>query len=146
MVTEHLDDLRGELLWRLALTGPLHDLEGHFRLNALVQQVGHDTVTGTDDLGDRADVVVDEVLGVAQPNIGTVGKSRDLEEVAELGGLCVQKHLDSEARTHFRDSQRAGLAVDLLRGNSQNITVGTHTDNVRVRGRHVLDLKACQIL
>ena len=51
VVLQHLDALRRKGLGRFALTGILHDLERLFRLNALVQQIGHDAVTGSDDIG-----------------------------------------------------------------------------------------------
>ena len=50
----------------------LPDLERLLRLHIVIEQVGHDRVTRTDDLRDRAGTVFDQIGGVADPNISTV--------------------------------------------------------------------------
>ena len=139
VILQHLDALRRKGLGRFALTGILHDLERLFRLNALVQQIGHDAVTGPDDIRNGAGAVVDEILGVAQPYVRSVGQTGNLQKVAELLGLGIQQHLDGKARAHFRNSQTAGLAVDFFRRNAQHRGIRTHLNDLGICGGNVVD-------
>ena len=146
MIEKHLYYLGRELLGSFSLSCPLHYLERHFRLYVLVEQIRHDTVTRSDNLGNRTGSVLDKVFRVAEPNVRTVRKSRYLQKVAEFCRFCVKEHLYREARAHFRYAETSGLAVYLLWRDSQNIAVRAHSYNVRIRRRNVLYLHARQIL
>lgn len=37
-----------------------------------MDQIHHNTVTGTDHLGNGANIIGDQILGIAKPNVGTV--------------------------------------------------------------------------
>ena len=65
----------------LTLSYLLHDGKGQFRVHPLSDQVDHDVISGTDGSGDRTDLVHDQILGIAQPYIRSVGKSRDADQV-----------------------------------------------------------------
>ena len=50
VILQHLNALRRKGLWCLSLTGIFHDLKGLLRLYALMQQIGHNAVTGSDNV------------------------------------------------------------------------------------------------
>ena len=101
------DVLLREELFRVALTGDFHNLKRHFRLKAFQEQVGHDAVSRTDDGGDGAGAVFDEVLRVADPNIRAVGQTRNLQKVGECLRLGIDEHLAHERRAALRQRERA---------------------------------------
>ena len=63
----------GQLFRCLALTGNLHDIKGKLRFQPMMQQVSHNAVSGTNDLGNGTGTVADKILGISQPYIGTMG-------------------------------------------------------------------------
>ena len=77
----------GKELFRFTLTGYLHYLERHARLDAFMYEIGHDAVSCSDNIGNGAGAVIYKVFCVAEPDIGTVGKSGYLEHIGEILGL-----------------------------------------------------------
>ena len=74
----------GKELFRFTLTGYLHYLERHARLDALMYEIGHDAVSCSDNVGNGAGAVIDKVFCVAEPDVGAVGKSRYLEHIGKV--------------------------------------------------------------
>ena len=72
----------------LSFTGKLHNLKRKTGFKPFVHKVNHNTVTGTDNIGNCACARLDKLLCIAEPNIGTVGKSRNLQKVGEALGMC----------------------------------------------------------
>ena len=58
------------VLGHLALSGQLHDIEGQLGFQPLVEQIGHDAVAAADHVGNGADPVANQILGVAVPYVG----------------------------------------------------------------------------
>ena len=77
----------GEQLFSLTLSGYLHYLEGHTRLDTLMYQICHDAVSRSDNVGNGAGAAVDKILRVAEPDICAVGQTRYLEHIGEILGL-----------------------------------------------------------
>ena len=69
---EDLDDVVGDAL---ALADFLHRLEGEQRVDAVMDQVHHDVVARGDGVLDGALAATDEVLGVAEPDVGAMGEA-----------------------------------------------------------------------
>ena len=115
---------RKAALGHLALTDGLHNIEGHLRLEALAQQIEHDTVTAADDLRDGTGAAADELVGVAGPDVGAVGQARDLDKLGEILGTGLHQHSAHEVGAHLGDAEGAGLAVDLLRRHTQLFRAG----------------------
>ena len=60
-----------------------------------VQEIGHDIVTASDDFGKRAGSFLNQTLGIACPDIGSMGKTRDDDQIAEAfrPGMTAEKGL-----------------------------------------------------
>ena len=74
----------GKELFRFTLTGYLHYLERHARLDALMYKIGHDAVSCSDNVGNGAGAVIDKVFCVAEPDVGAMGKSGYLEHIGKV--------------------------------------------------------------
>ena len=59
----------------LALTDSLHDLEGLRFIKSLLNQVDHDIVSTTDTCIDGSLPLLNKSLGIAKPNVRTMGKT-----------------------------------------------------------------------
>ena len=116
MFLHRLHMLLGQELGCLALSDNFHDFKGHGRIEAVVDEVEHDAVSCTDNLADVAGSAPDEILRVAQPNIGAVGKSGDLQQVRKILWLTVEQHLTDKGGAHLRNGQGTRLTFDLLCG------------------------------
>ena len=79
-----------------------------------MHKVGHNRVSCSDNLGDTAGSVVDQLLRVAEPYVGAVRQARDLQKVGKGLGLCFKQHSPYKARSAFRDTKGSGLAVYVL--------------------------------
>ena len=66
-------------LQALALADEFHGIEGHFRGHALLHELVHDILAGTQALAQGYDALVDQVFRVAQPHVGAVGKTRNTD-------------------------------------------------------------------
>ena len=132
VIFQHLYTFRCKSLGGFSLSGVLHDLECLFRLNAFVQQISHNAVTGTDYVRNGTGAVIDQVFGISKPYVSTVGKSADLQEVAEFFRFGVQQHLNGEAGSHFRNAKASRLAVDFFWCNAQNRSIGTHLNDLGI--------------
>ena len=102
-----------------------------------MQQVGHDAVTTADHVRNGAHTILDQVLSVAVPNVGAVGKAGNLGQVAEVLRLCFDEHLPHEGGAQLRDTEGAGLAIDLLRGNAQCLSGYQQADHLGIVHGHL---------
>ena len=107
-----------------ALTDGLHDLEGPLVRHTAGDEVEHNIVTGTDGLVHRGGLGVDEVLGVAQPHIGTVGIATDPHQEVELLRQGIQQNATGEAGIEFRNTHCAGGAQELVVLIAQDLGAG----------------------
>ena len=100
----------------------LHEFEGAFRLDAPVHEVEHDVVAAADAVVDVRDLIDDEVVDVAVPDVRAVGETRKAHEGREFVRLGVDKHLAGEVRAELRDADGAGLANDgVVVGQAQHL-------------------------
>ena len=111
-------------LGHLTLTDSLHDVERHLGLQPLAEQVEHDAVTAANDLCNGAGSVPDQLIGVARPDVCAVRQARDLDQLGEVLGPGLHQHSADKVSAHLRDTERTGLAVDLLRRHAQRLRAG----------------------
>ena len=97
-----------------ALPHRLHDLEGALGVHPLGDQEQHDVVPATDGLADLGGARGDQVLGVAQPHVGSVGEAGQADQDIELVGLGVLQHPPDEGGAELRDGSAAGGPQDLV--------------------------------
>ena len=67
---------------RLSLAHIFHDLKGHGRIHSPGDERGHHVITGGDRLFHRM-TGRDKILGIADPNIGTMGITGYPDNIAE---------------------------------------------------------------
>ena len=116
----------------------LHDHERHLRVKSLADQVNHDVVTAADGGRDRAGPAHNQVLGVAQPDVGSVRKTGDPDQVRQVLRFCVDQHLDRKFRSELRDSQGSQrTAADILRFYAEGIRVLEQGHHLPVVQRNV---------
>ena len=143
----HLSDvLLGQQLVCFSLSHNLHNFKGHRRVQPVVNQIQHDAVTGTDYLTDVAGAAFDEILRIAQPYVGAVGQTGNLQQIRKILRLTIQQHLPDKRRAHLRDGKGAGFAVDLLRCHTQHLRRGEQAVHLLVRHIRIGDLGVGQIL
>ena len=58
---------------------PLHDGEGLLAVHPLIDQIGHDIVTGTDRRRDCRLPALNQFLGVVKPHVRSMGQPRDTD-------------------------------------------------------------------
>ena len=63
------------VLKRLMLTGGLHDAEGFSRIHALMHKVNHDIVSTADRLLQSGYAILDEILGIIEVYVRSVGQT-----------------------------------------------------------------------
>ena len=126
----------------LTLTDDLHNLKCHLRLQTLVHQVYHDTVTGTDNGGNIASTRLNQVLCIAQPHVGAVGQTGYLHQVGEGLRLTIQQHLAGKAGTHLGNGQRTRFAAQLFHRQAQRFGRGKQAIHRRIGHIDVLNRDA----
>ena len=146
VVLESLIDRVVEQLGSVTLSGYFHDLEREARLYALVEQVYHDVVTRSDNLGNRTGSVFDEILRVAEPYVRTMRQTRDLKQVGEVLRPRVLKHLHCKRRAELRDTVCPAGRKYVLRSNSERFGGYEQVVNSAVGGGYVRDLHSGHIL
>ena len=93
-----------------ALSHAFHDLKGALWGHPLGNEEQHNIVTAADGLADLGRARGDQVLGVAQPHIRTVGKAGQPHQNIKLVGLGILQHTAHEAGAEFRNGRTAGGA------------------------------------
>ena len=97
-----------------SLSHRLHDLEGALGLHPLGNEEQHDVIPAADGLADLGRPRGDQVLGVAQPHVGTVGEAGQTHQNIELVGLGVLQHPADKGGAELRDGGAAGGPQDLV--------------------------------
>lgn len=110
-LAENLDDFRGDAL---ALADFFHRLERKQRVDAVVDEVHHDVVARGNRVLDRALTAADEVLRVAEPDVGAVRESRNAHEVRENVRLRVVNHLTRKRRAKLRNAEGAARRAEFF--------------------------------
>ena len=144
-VREHL--LFVSLGKSLALSYVLHDLEGCGLVESLHNEVEHDTVTRTHNLGYRTGTVFDKLLRVSEPYVGTVCKTGYLKKVSKGLGLCVKKNLLNELGAHLGYTVRAELtSAYIIGGNAERLCRLEELVDRAVIHLYVEDARVCIFL
>ena len=131
----------------LALTHGLHRLEGQRGLHPLLDQIDHDVVAAADGLVDIGHAVYDQIMDVARPHVGAVGKAGEPHQRIKGAGLGIDEHLAGEGRSELRHADRAGLADDrVVVGKPQHLRRGEDRHGLRVGERDLLGVDAGHIL
>ena len=125
--------IRRKLLRRFTLTGIFHNLKAillfkrwfltrfSFILFSLMEKIGHNIITASYNLGNRARTVLNKLLSITEPNVCAVGKTRNLQKVGKCFRLSLKKHTDNKRRTHFRNCKSTCLAIYILRRNTDRL-------------------------
>ena len=116
-----LDMFFGQQLMRLTLSHDFHDFKGHGRVQTMINQIEHDTVSGTDNLTDGAGSALNQVLRVAKPYIGSVRQTGNLQQIRKVFRLTVKQHLANKRGSHLRNCKRSGFTLNFFRSNTQNL-------------------------
>ena len=103
-----------ELVDALALTDVFHDLKARLGLDAVLNEIVHDVVTGRNGFLQLHRAGRDEVLGVVQPYVRTVGKAGYAHQFREGLGLGVDEHLADEGRAEFGNAQAADFGAQFF--------------------------------
>ena len=109
----------GQKLRRIALSGNLHNFKRHIGVQTFLNQINHNTVTGTDYFRDGTGAIFNQFLGISQPYIRTMRQSGYLQKVRKSLWLRVNEHLPDKIGSHFRQRQRTGVAGDFLLRHTQ---------------------------
>lgn len=110
-LAEDFDDLRRDAP---ALADFFHRLEGKQRVDAVVDEVHHDVIARGDSVFDGALAAPNQVLRVAEPDVGAVGETGNAHEVGEYVRLRVVNHLARERRAELRDAERAARRAEFF--------------------------------
>ena len=95
------------LLLHLALTDGLHDLKAHLRIKTHGDEIEHNIVTAAHRLQNGGSTIHNEVAGVAQPHIRTVGETGEAHQGVKVLRLGVHQHLTGEAGVELGDGHGA---------------------------------------
>ena len=138
-------------LLHLALSHLLHDLEAHFRVKALGDQVQHNVVTAAHRFQNAGGAAEDQLPGIAHPHVRTVGEAGEPHQCVEILRLGVDQHLAGEPGVELRNGHGAGrpqngvvLIAQHLAGNEdghgvrviQGDLVGVHPGEVLHHAHH----------
>ena len=134
--------------WRqaLALTDRLHNLKGTLIRHAAGDQVDHDVITSADGLVNGGCLGVDQILGIAQPHVCTVGVAADSHQEIELGRHGIQQNSPGEAGVELRNTNRTGGAQKLVVLIAQNLGGGEDGHGALVVQRDGLGIHTGHIL
>ena len=143
-----LPQLRVDLfLCNRSLTHSLHNLKGLFRFHALIDQIGHNIVSGTYTGGNRSDSIPDQILRIAHPHVGSMRQTGYPDKVGKGLRLCLDNHVHSEVRAELGDAETAQLRpADLLRRYAERIGILEQTHDIPAVQRNRQRVTSCQIL
>ena len=99
----------------------LHNGKGLLRIHPLVNQIGHNIVTGTDCRGNRGLSRANQFLGIVKPHIRSMGKSGNPNQIRQGLRLGIHHHLNNKIRSKFRYPKASHrTSSDILRRNSKD--------------------------
>ena len=146
MVPHILLHFLGQQFGCFTLTGDLHDFKCKLGFQSLVQQIGHDRVTAADNLRNGTGAVFNQLLRVTQPDVGSVGQTRYLQQVGELGRMALHQHSTDKRCAHLRQRKGSGFRKDLFRRYTERLGRIKERVNLRVAHRNLHDLDAGVVL
>ena len=87
------------------LTNTLHDSKCIARLKSLIKKIYHYIITTTDGTGKLTFTFLNKLLSITQPNVCTMRKSSDTNQVREALRIRIDKHLHSELSSELRNTE-----------------------------------------
>ena len=141
--THMLLHLRGKAS---ALADALHGFEGHGRVAASEYKVVHYIVSGAYYLRQCRGAAQYQLLSVAQPYVGTVGKAGYPEQFLHCSRACVLEHLPHEGGTELGYCYAAHVAVQLVQRHAQRLAGAEYLHGFRVVKGYCLGVQAGNIL
>ena len=109
------------LIDALALTDVFHDFKARLGFDAVFDEIVHDVVTGRNGFLQGNRPRRDEVLGVVQPDVGTVGETGNTDQFREGLGLGIDQHLTDEGRPEFGDAQASDFGTQFFRRDAEGL-------------------------
>ena len=88
-------------------------------VDAMVNEIHHDVIAGRNRIFDRALSAAYQILCIAEPDVCTMGKAGDSNEVGKDIGVCVIDHLAGEWRAKFGDAEGAARGAEFLRRDAE---------------------------
>ena len=119
-------------LLHLALSHLLHDLEAHFGVKALGDQVQHNIISAAHRFQNAGGAAEDQLPGVAHPHVRTVGEAGEPHQCVEVLGLGVDQHLAGEPGVELRDGHGAGWPQNRVILIAQHLAGNENGHGVRV--------------
>ena len=129
------------------LSNCLHDLEGLCRLYAHRDQIEHNIVSGTDRGRNGRHPAHDQILGIAQPHVGSVGQTGNTNQIGESLRLCIDYHLHRKVCAELRNSQCSQpCSANLFRRDTKCFRILEQAHDIRsvqgngqgISSRHIL--------
>ena len=133
-------------LLHLALSHLLHDLEAHFGVKALGDQVQHNIVTAAHRFQNAGGAAEDQFPGVAHPHVRTVGEAGEPYQRIEILGLGVNEHLAGEPGVELRDGHSAGWPQNRVILIAQHLAGNENGHGLRIVQRDLMGVHAGEIL
>ena len=117
-------------------------------VKAKPDQIDHDIVTGTDGRLNGGRPLLDQLLGISQPDVGSVSQSGDPHQVGKIFRLGIDQHLHGEVGSKLRNAQSPQLAAaDILRPDPQRLRTLEQAHNLLGIQRNILyRIQADQVL
>ena len=133
-------------LLHLALSHLLHDLEAHFGVKALGDQVQHNIVTAAHSFQNAGGAAEDQLPGIAHPHVRTVGEAGEPYQRIEILGLGVNEHLAGEPGVELRDGHSAGWPQNRVILIAQHLAGNENGHGLRIVQRDLMGVHAGEIL
>ena len=130
----------------LAFTYRFHGIKSHFGRHAHLHQLVHDIFTGAQTLGQRNNSLVNQVLGIPQPYVGTVRKTGNTDQFLHGSRLGILQHLTDKGSAELRHTVRAGVTADILRLHAQRFRGRKQAHDALVSQRDIFKVNARQFL
>ena len=133
-------------LLHLALSHLLHDLEAHFGVKALGDQVQHNIISAAHRFQNAGGAAEDQLPGVAHPHVRTVGEAGEPHQCVEVLGLGVDQHLAGEPGVELRDGHGAGWPQNRVILIAQHLAGNENGHGLRIVQRDLMGVHAGEIL
>ena len=134
------------VFFHLAFSDGLHDLEAHLGVQSLGDEIQHDIVPAAHRLQNAGSAADDQLPGVAQPHVGSVGEAGEPHQGVEILGLGIYQHLTGKTGVELRDRHSAGGAENLVILISQHLAGGEDRHRLRIVQRNIVGVHTGKVL
>ena len=91
----------------------LHYFKRMCVFNTVPNKVIHNVITASDNMGDITNIVVNQFLSVARPNVGSVRQSRYLKKIRKGFRFSLFNHLHNKFCTEFRKTECTEIRLNV---------------------------------